>query len=86
MKQADLGRKLTSHSTISHFSENMNMQYVEASVPIGESQSPNLSLKLNQITAQCRGLLRNWVCVTTFGQVLYKTITHGTFLAVHFNL
>jgi hypothetical protein len=48
------------------------MEYVEASMPIGASQSPNLSQKLNQITSQCGGLLRNWMYVTTFGQVLYK--------------
>jgi len=31
MKQADLGKKLTSHSTITHARENMNMEYMEAS-------------------------------------------------------
>jgi hypothetical protein len=49
MKQADLGgKKLTSHSKITHVSENTNMEYMEASLPIGASQSPNLSQKLNQ--------------------------------------
>jgi hypothetical protein len=65
-------KKLTSHSTITHVSENTNMEYVETSMPIGASQSPNPSQKLNQITAQCGGLLRNWMYVTIFGQVLYK--------------
>lgn len=65
-------KKLTSHSTIIHVSENTNMEYVETSMPIGASPSPNLSQKLNQIIAHREGLLRNLMYVTTFGQVLYN--------------